>query len=66
MTLEYFRQPDNVIVDTICVDTKKKVREWCPNRMMEFFNSKYPIGQCDLHTSLHWNEGKESPSKISW
>ncbi|HWP81680.1 MAG TPA: PBP1A family penicillin-binding protein [Bacteroidota bacterium] len=66
MALEYFRQPDNIVVDTICVDTKKKVREWCPNRMTEFFNSKYPISQCDLHTSLHWNEGKESPSKISW
>ncbi len=66
LPLEYFRQPDGVVTDTICVDTKKKVREWCPNRTTEIFNSRYPLGLCDVHTSLHWNEGKESPSKISW
>ncbi len=66
MPLEYFRQPDGVVVDTVCVDTKKKVREWCPNRTTEIFNSRYPLGLCDVHTSLHWNVGKESPSKISW
>lgn len=66
LPLEYFRQPDGIITDTICVDTKKKAREWCPSRMTEIFNARYPIGLCDLHTSLHWNLGKENPSKISW
>ncbi|MBI4428509.1 MAG: PBP1A family penicillin-binding protein [Ignavibacteriales bacterium] len=66
LPVEYFNKPDGIVQDTICVDTKKKSREWCPQKMTELFNSKYPIGLCDKHTSALWNEGRETPSKINW
>jgi len=67
----YLFQPEGIITDTICADTKKKAREWCPNKMTEIFNAKYPIGLCDKHTSADWNQGKEDEdtrkkSKINW
>ncbi len=61
-----FRRPDGIVTDTICVDTKKKAREFCPNKTTEIFNAKYPIGLCDKHTSPLWKEEQEKPSKISW
>ncbi|MBI3003794.1 MAG: PBP1A family penicillin-binding protein [Ignavibacteriales bacterium] len=66
LPVEYFNRPDGIVQDTICVDTKKKAREWCPQKMTELFNAKYPIGLCDKHTSALWNEGRETPSKINW
>ncbi len=71
LALEYFVQPEGIITDTICMDTKKKAREWCPNKATEIFNVKYPIGLCDKHTSADWNQGKEAEdtrkkSKITW
>jgi penicillin-binding protein 1A len=66
MELKYFQRPDGVVTDTICVDTKKKAREFCPNKVEEIFNSKYPLGLCDKHTSINWNEEQQTPSKIHW
>jgi penicillin-binding protein 1A len=71
LTQETFVQPDGIITDTICADTKKKAREWCPNKTTEIFNAKYPLGLCDKHTSADWNQGKEGEdtrkkSKINW
>jgi penicillin-binding protein 1A len=71
LPLEYFAQPEGIITDTICVDTKKKAREWCPNKTTEIFNVKYPIGLCDKHTSADWKRDKEGEdvrknSKITW
>ncbi|MCX6123097.1 MAG: PBP1A family penicillin-binding protein [Ignavibacteriales bacterium] len=71
LTQEIFVQPEGIITDTICADTKKKAREWCPNKTTEIFNAKYPLGLCDKHTSADWNQGKEGEdtrkkSKINW
>ena len=71
LTQEIFIQPEGIITDTICMDTKKKAREWCPTKATEIFNAKYPIELCDKHTSADWNQGKESEdtrkkSKINW
>jgi len=71
LPLEYFTQPEGIITDTICVDTKKKAREWCPNKTTEIFNVKFPIGLCDKHTSADWNRNKEGEdvrknSKMTW
>ena len=62
---DYFHQPDGIVTDTICVETKKKARPWCPEKTTEIFNAKYPIGLCDLHTSPFWREEK-NPNKVSW
>jgi penicillin-binding protein 1A len=71
LPLEYFVQPEGIITDTICGDTKKKAREWCPNKTTEIFNVKFPIGLCDKHTSADWNRDKEGEdvrknSKMTW
>jgi len=66
MTLEYFKRPDGVVTDTICVETKKKAREFCPAKMEEIFNAKYPLSLCDKHTSANWNDQQQAPSKINW
>jgi penicillin-binding protein 1A len=71
LTQEIFIQPEGIITDTICADTKKKAREWCPTKTTEIFNAKYPIGLCDKHTSADWNQGKEGEdirkkSKTNW
>jgi penicillin-binding protein 1A len=62
---DYFHQPDGIILDTICVLTKKKARPFCPEDTTEIFNSKYPIAPCDVHTSAHWREEKTG-DKINW
>ncbi len=64
-----FVQPQGVVTDTICVDTKQKARDWCPNKVTEIFNAKYPLPPlCEKHTSANWNAGKEpaKKSKIVW
>lgn len=66
MNLQYFQRPDGVVTDTICADTKKKAREFCPIKVEEIFNSKYPLSLCDKHTSMNWNEEQQTPSKIHW
>lgn len=66
MDLQYFQRPDGVVTDTICVDTKKKAREFCPTKVEEIFNAKYPLSLCDKHTSMNWNEEQQTPSKIHW
>ncbi|MFQ5904541.1 MAG: penicillin-binding transpeptidase domain-containing protein, partial [Candidatus Binatia bacterium] len=66
MPLEYFERPEGVVEKTICLDTKKLATEFCPNKGIEIFNSKYLPGKCPKHTSLHWQEGEESRSNISF
>jgi penicillin-binding protein 1A len=65
LQLDYFRQPDGIMTDTICVLTKKRARPFCPEDTTEIFNARYPIGQCDVHTSVHWKEEKNA-NKINW
>ncbi|MEX0737447.1 MAG: PBP1A family penicillin-binding protein [Bacteroidota bacterium] len=66
LPLEYFRQPEGVITDTICVETKRKAREFCPETTTEIFNAKYPIGECDIHTSPAWRNDRQGPGRINW
>ena len=66
LPLEYFRQPEGVITDTICAETKRKAREFCPETMTEIFNAKYPVGECDVHTSPAWRNERQGPGRINW
>ena len=66
MPLEYFEAPQGVVEETICLETKKLASEFCPNRGFEIFNVKYLPGKCAKHTSLHWQEGEESQSNVSF
>ncbi len=70
LPLEYFNQPDGIVTDTICADTKMKAREFCPVKTTEIINAKYPLPLCNKHTSPYWNEGTDDDarrkSKINW
>lgn len=66
LPLEYFVQPEGVERDTICVETKKLATEYCPERTEEIFNSKYPPGKCDKHTSRNWKDGGNNKNTISF
>jgi penicillin-binding protein 1A len=72
LPLAYFTKPDGIVTDTICAETKKKAREFCPEKTTEIINSKYPIELCPKHTSPDWNqtgEKSDAPrknSKIAW
>jgi penicillin-binding protein 1A len=72
LPLEFFEQPPGVITDTICAETKKKARPYCPEKITEIFNVKYPISLCDKHTSPDWKQETDTTgnvrknSKISW
>lgn len=63
MPLDYFIQPEGVVRDTICADTKQLVTEYCPTRVEEIFNKKYVPGKCQKHTSWLWRE-EESKNTI--
>lgn len=66
MPLDYFKRPDGIEQDTICVETKKIATEFCPERTMEVFNKKYRPGKCPKHTSGRWKEDEESKKSISF
>lgn len=52
MPLQYFIQPEGVVRDSICVETKKLATRFCPLVTEEIFNKKYLPPQCDVHSSL--------------
>ncbi len=49
ITEPYFKIPNGVERDTICAETKKLATQFCPVKITDIFNSKYPPTQCDLH-----------------
>lgn len=51
VTQPYFKIPNGIERDTICADTKKLATEFCPVKITEIFNSKYPPAHCDMHIS---------------
>lgn len=71
LPLEYFAQPEGIVTDTICVETKKKARPFCPQKTTEIFNSKYLPPLCDKHTTADWNQNQDTDnarkkSKVTW
>jgi penicillin-binding protein 1A len=51
VTQPYFRMPNGVEKDSICVESHKLATEFCPVKRIEVFNSKYLPLKCDIHTS---------------
>jgi penicillin-binding protein 1A len=61
ITQPYFKVPNGVERDTICAETKKLSTEFCPVKVTEIFNSKYPQPRCDVHVSADsLDNGKSS------
>lgn len=72
LPLGYFAQPPGVVSDTICVETKKKARQFCPQTTTELINAKYPLSLCEKHVSQDWvrdadtTDNVRRKSKITW
>ncbi len=66
ITQEFFERPEGVVVDTICVDTKKLATQFCPKKVAEVFNAKYQPQSCDKHTTANWKEGEDNPNDIKF
>ncbi len=64
LPLGYFNQPDGVVRDTICEETKKLATEYCPSKVEEVFNKKYVPEKCPKHSSWRWKEEEESKNPI--
>ncbi|TAK61031.1 MAG: PBP1A family penicillin-binding protein [Bacteroidetes bacterium] len=66
MPLGYFKQPDGVVKDTICVETKKHATEYCPEKIEEVFNKKYLPEPCQKHSSWRWKDEEKSKSPVNF
>ncbi len=66
MPLGYFNQPEGVVRDTICAETKKIATEYCPNKTDELFNRKYRPDSCSKHSSWRWKEEEEAKSPTNF
>ncbi len=66
LPLEFFIQPEGVVKETICSETKGLATEYCPTTEEEFFNRKYLPNKCSLHTSIHWEDSKEKRGTINY
>lgn len=51
ITQPYFKIPNGVERDSICIVTNKIATEFCPFKRIEVFNSKYLPPTCDVHVS---------------
>lgn len=49
VTQPYFKIPNGVERDSICIITNKLANEFCPFKRIEVFNSKYLPPHCDVH-----------------
>jgi penicillin-binding protein 1A len=66
MPLEYFERPPGVMLDSICVDTKKLATEFCPEKAAEYFTEKTLPPKCDKHTTRFWKEAEEGRGTITF
>ncbi|MEW6061106.1 MAG: PBP1A family penicillin-binding protein [Bacteroidota bacterium] len=51
ITQPFFKMPNGVEKDSVCVVTNKLATEFCPVKRIDVFNSKYLPPKCDLHVS---------------
>lgn len=62
LPIEFFQQPEGVVKDIICSETKKLATPFCPNVEEEIFNQNYLPNSCNLHTSPHWEQERKNPT----
>ncbi len=61
---EYFEQPEGIVKETICSETKELATEFCPVSEEEYFNKKYIPDKCSLHIDSNWDSGKKPKGTI--
>lgn len=62
LPVEFFQQPEGVVKDMICSETKQLATPYCPNVEEEIFNQKYLPNSCPVHTSPHWDTNRRNPT----
>ncbi|MDP2209259.1 MAG: PBP1A family penicillin-binding protein [Bacteroidota bacterium] len=66
LPLEFFQQPEGIVRELICSDSKGLATEFCPSTYEEIFNKKYLPAPCSLHTSSHWEDHKTSKGNTNF
>jgi penicillin-binding protein 1A len=64
VTQPYFKMPNGVEKDSICLVTNKIANEFCPFKRIEVFNSKYVPAHCDVHLSSDSTATVRIPSEF--
>ncbi len=62
LPLQYFIQPEGIVREKICAETKMLATEYCPSTVEEIFNKKYLPSTCNFHPSLRLNEEPKQPT----
>lgn len=62
LPVEFFQQPEGVVKDMICSETKYLATPFCPNVEEEIFNQNYLPNSCNLHTSPQWELERKNPT----
>jgi penicillin-binding protein 1A len=66
LPLEFFTEPDGVIHEKICSETKGLATEFCPTTEEEIFNKKYLPPPCSVHTNANWKNNKPSKDAVNF
>ncbi len=66
LPVEFFQQPEGIVRELICSDSKGLATEFCPSTYEEIFNKKYLPAPCSLHTSSHWEDHKTSKGNTNF
>ncbi len=66
LSLQYFQQPEGVVLDTICAETKKLATPWCPLKTTAYFNVKSQPPLCDKHNSPFWKQNQQDGNQIQF
>lgn len=64
MPVDFFQQPEGVVTETICSETKQLATPFCPNVEEEIFNQRYLPGSCSLHSSSNWHHEQKNPNSF--
>ncbi len=66
LPVDFFQQPEGIVRELICSDSKGLATEFCPTTYEEVFNKKYIPAHCSLHTSSHWEDHKTSKGNTNF
>jgi penicillin-binding protein 1A len=66
LPLEFFTEPEGVLREKICSETKGLATEFCPTTEEEIFNRKYLPPSCPVHTSANWKNNKPTKNAVNF
>jgi membrane carboxypeptidase/penicillin-binding protein len=66
LPLEFFTEPEGIVHEKICSETKGLATEFCPTTEEEIFNKKYLPPSCSVHTNANWKYNKPSKDAVNF